>query len=92
MEHLQSSVSSKERALRRLLELLKENRLFGDRDPVELINVDLIASGEVDSMGLLKLMALIEDAFDVQLTETDFIGELSTIEECAEYIASVKGR
>ena len=45
-------------------------------------------SGQIDSMGLVHLQALIEDAFGVRIPAEVFVAELHTFSKIASYVES----
>jgi acyl carrier protein len=49
-------------------------------------NADLVETGQVDSMGLVQLQALIEELFGVSIPGPVFVAELRTLARIAAYL------
>jgi acyl carrier protein len=73
----------------RLLRFVSDELLNGEAiDPDE----NLLADGVVDSLGMMRLVAFIEDAFGVSIPPEHFtIENFRTIDSIARYLASSAG-
>ncbi len=70
----------------RFFQLIRENHVLRNADPADVRDEDLVGTGILDSLGLLKLLALVEDEFGVHAGQEELITQIRTIEECVDYI------
>jgi len=68
-----------------LLECCIEQGVFESETAIDP-SVDLVESGLVDSMGLMMLASLIEEAYDLVIPEALFVAELRTLARIAAYL------
>lgn len=51
----------------------------------------LYDAGYLDSQSAASLLLLIEEEYDLEVSETDLVGRLSTLEALARHVAGVRG-
>ncbi|MGD0679569.1 MAG: phosphopantetheine-binding protein [Polyangiaceae bacterium] len=78
---------AREDILKALLARGIEQGLFLRDVPIDP-HADLIEAGQVDSMGLVQLQALVEESFGVVVPVAVFVAELRTIARVAAYLES----
>jgi len=68
-----------------------EDKLIADHQTELQMNDDLLTSGLVDSMGVMKLVTFLEDAFDITIPPEDMIIEhFLNIEAIANFVETKK--
>lgn len=74
----------------RLEMFLREQFLVADDDPMFTRTVDLYETGYVDSVGLVELLAFIDDEFGVEVPEDALLSvSFSNIDGIAEVVAGL---
>ena len=74
----------------RLEKFLREQFLVADDDPMFTRTVDLYESGYVDSVGLVELLAFVDEEFAVEVPEEALLSpEFSNIEGIARVVAGL---
>lgn len=78
---------NREQVLNRLREFVNENFLYM-RPDFELKNdASLLGSGIIDSMGVMEMLAFLEDEFGVVVDEADVVEEtIGTLDAIATYV------
>lgn len=65
-----------------------ENFLFGDASPMEDDKMSLLDEGIIDSVGVMELVAFLEQDFGLSVADEDLIPEnLDSVENLVAYIA-----
>lgn len=72
----------------RFIRALRDNRVLCGVDPDAVRGVDLIGTGKVDSLGMLKLLAILEDDFGISVEQGDVISRLRSVDDCIGYIVA----
>jgi len=72
----------------KLIEQFKENNIIENADYESILNKDLINSGLIDSMAMMKAQAIIEDEFGVEIPEEKLLGDLRTLDDMIKYLAT----
>jgi acyl carrier protein len=74
----------------RIEKFLREQFLIADDDPGFTRTVDVYESGYVDSVGVVELLAFIEEEFGVEVPEGELLSdEFSTIDGIARVVAEL---
>ncbi len=64
-----------------------ENFLFGDESPLENDSMSLLDGGIIDSVGVMELVAFLEQDFGLNVADEDLIPEnLDSVSNLAAYI------
>ena len=64
-----------------------ENFLFGDESPLESDSMSLLDGGIIDSVGVMELVAFLEQDFGLDVADEDLIPEnLDSVENLTAYI------
>ena len=64
-----------------------ENFLFGDESPLEDDSMSLLDGGIIDSVGVMELVAFLEQDFGLDVADEDLIPEnLDSVSNLAAYI------
>ncbi|MCP4292289.1 MAG: acyl carrier protein [bacterium] len=64
-----------------------ENFLFGDDSPLENDSMSLLDGGIIDSVGVMELVAFLEQDFEMSVADEDLIPEnLDSVENLVAYI------
>ena len=64
-----------------------ENFLFGDDSPLENDSMSLLDGGIIDSVGVMELVAFLEQDFGLNVADEDLIPEnLDSVSNLAAYI------
>lgn len=71
-----------------LLEQCINNGIFAEDCTVEMLDVDLLESGVMDSMSLMMLTELIEQEYKLEIDPSIFVAELRTVNQLSSYIES----
>ena len=69
-----SESNSRERIQKLVIDFIKENFVFDDNVTIG-IEESLLGSGTVDSTGILELIAFVEEAFNLQLDDSELIAD-----------------
>lgn len=68
-----------------------ENFLFGDEAPLESDSMSLLDGGIIDSVGVMELVAFLEQDFDLTVADDDLVPEnLDSVDNLTAFIS--KGR
>ncbi len=68
-----------------------ENFLFGDESPLKEDSMSLLDEGVIDSVGVMELVAFLEQDFELSVADEDLIPEnLDSIDNLVAYIARKK--
>jgi acyl carrier protein len=69
-----------------------ENFLFGDTSPLESDSMSLLDEGIIDSVGVMELVAFLEQDFGLSIADEDLIPEnLDSVDNLVAYIGRQKG-
>jgi fatty-acyl-CoA synthase len=71
--------------LEKLIDHCLEGGVFSRETAVD-VNLDLVESGLIDSMGLLMLQSLIAESYGVEIPEAVFVAELRSLQRIASYL------
>ncbi len=64
-----------------------ENFLFGDESPLESDSMSLLDGGIIDSVGVMELVAFLEQDFGLDVADEDLIPEnLDSVDNLSAYI------
>jgi acyl carrier protein len=64
-----------------------ENFLFGDEAPLESNSMSLLDGGIIDSVGVMELVAFLEQDFELTIADDDLIPEnLDSVDNLTAYI------
>ena len=64
-----------------------ENFLFGDDAPLESDSMSLLDGGIIDSVGVMELVAFLEQDFELTIADDDLIPEnLDSVDNLTAYI------
>lgn len=75
----------------RIVQFINEDIINGDADEKIEVTDDLLGSGLIDSMGLMKLVGFLETEFGVKIPATEIVIEnFENIDSIANYLQSVK--
>lgn len=80
-------MSTFESVEQQLLKLCEEYDIFEDVYAPDLLDIDLVESGILDSRGLMTMQIVIEDKFKLEIPFEMFVAELRNIRRVAAYIA-----
>ncbi|MBU8871971.1 MAG: acyl carrier protein [Gemmatimonadales bacterium] len=68
-----------------------ENFLFGDATPLQQDKMSLLDEGIIDSVGVMELVAFLEQDFELSVDDEDLIPEnLDSVDNLVAYIARKK--
>ncbi len=68
-----------------------ENFLFGDTDPLESDSMSLLDEGIIDSVGVMELVAFLEQDFELSIADEDLIPEnLDSVDNLVAFISRQK--
>ncbi len=68
-----------------------ENFLFGDESPLQDDKMSLLDEGIIDSVGVMELVAFLEQDFGLKVADEDLIPEnLDSVENLVGFIARKK--
>jgi len=68
-----------------------ENFLFGDDSPLENDSMSLLDGGIIDSVGVMELVAFLEQDFDISVADDDLIPEnLDSVDNLVGFISRSK--
>jgi acyl carrier protein len=74
----------------RIEKFLREQYLIADDDPGFTRSADIYESGYVDSIGVVELLAFIDEEFAVEIPETELLSdEFSNIDGIARIVAEL---
>ena len=74
----------------RIEKFLREQYFIADDDPGFTRTVDIYEGGYVDSVGVVELLAFIDEEFGVEVPETELLSEaFSTIDGIARIVAEL---
>jgi acyl carrier protein len=74
----------------RIEKFLREQYLIADDDPGFTHTVDIYESGYVDSIGVVELLAFIDEEFGVDIPEEELLSdEFSNIDGIARIVAAL---
>jgi len=69
-----------------------ENFLFGDTEPLTGDDISLLDSGIVDSVGVMELVAYLEQDHGLSIEDSELIPEnLDSIDNLVRYVTAKKG-
>ncbi len=69
-----------------------KNEILNDPNTVLTAQDDLLGSGLVDSMGFVRIIAFLEEEYDITIPPTDMVIEyFMNIEAMSNYVARLKG-
>lgn len=64
-----------------------ENFLFGDTEPLENDSMSLLDGGIIDSVGVMELVAFLEQDFELTIADEDLVPEnLDSVENLTAFI------
>jgi len=64
-----------------------ENFLFGDTDPLQSDSMSLLDEGIIDSVGVMELVAFLEQDFELAIDDKDLIPEnLDSVDNLVAFI------
>lgn len=64
-----------------------ENFLFGDAEPLESDSMSLLDGGIIDSVGVMELVAFLEQDFELTIADEDLIPEnLDSVDNLVAFI------
>ncbi len=64
-----------------------ENFLFGDASPLESDSMSLLDGGIIDSVGVMELVAFLEQDFELTVADEDLVPEnLDSVDNLTAYI------
>lgn len=69
-----------------LLEKCQECGIFAVDCPEDILDIDLIESGIIDSMSLTMLAEMLKKNYSIELTPQHFVVELRTLNDISLYI------
>jgi acyl carrier protein len=72
----------------KLLNLIREHNLLETTDFESMLDKDLLNSGIINSMAMIRMQAIVEHDFGVTIPEDLMIGHLRTINNFIDYIAN----
>ncbi len=73
-----------------LLEHIKNELLRGRRSDLKLED-DLLSNGIIDSLGILQMVAFIEERFNIQIPDEDVVFEnFQSVKALSDYLAQYK--
>ncbi len=68
-----------------------DNFLFGDVSPLESDSMSLLDGGIIDSVGVMELVAFLEQDFDLSIADEDLIPEnLDSVDNLTAFIGRRK--
>jgi len=68
-----------------------ENFLFGDVSPLESDSMSLLDGGIIDSVGVMELVAFLEQDFELTIADEDLIPEnLDSVDNLTAFIGRLK--
>ena len=70
----------------KLLSIIREYNLVNAAEIDSLLDQDLINSGVIDSMAMIRMQALVEHDFGVTIPEELMVGHLRTINDFIDFI------
>ena len=74
----------------RIEKFLREQYFIADDDPGFTRTVDIYESGYVDSVGVVELLAFIDEEFGIEVPETELLSdEFSNIDGIARIVAEL---
>jgi acyl carrier protein len=69
-----------------ILEYIKKELAVGSKRNIQMDD-DLLSAGIIDSLGVLQLVAFIEDQFDIQMPDEDVVLEnFQSVNSLANYL------
>jgi len=69
-----------------------KKEILNDPDTTLTAQDDLLGSGLVDSMGFVRIIAFLEEEYDITIPPTDMVIEhFMNIEAMSNYVAKLKG-
>lgn len=72
-------------------EYIVDNFLFGDAEPLTSDAMSLLDGGIIDSVGVMELVAFLEQDFEISVDDNDLIPEnLDSVENLVAYITRKK--
>jgi len=74
-----------------LIQYIKENLLVGQQD-IELSSADdLLGSGLIDSLGIMRLITFVEEEFSIKVAPQDMtIENFESVDALGDYIKQIK--
>jgi len=74
-------------AKEQVIEYIVENFLFGDKEPLTSNCMSLLDGGIIDSVGVMELVAFLEQDFEIDVEDDDLIPEnLDSVDNLVAYI------
>lgn len=68
-----------------------ENFLFGDAEPLTNDSMSLLDGGIIDSVGVMELVAFLEQDFEISVADDDLVPEnLDSVDNLVAYITRKK--
>ena len=75
----------------KIREYIIENFLFGDASPLASDSLSLLDEGIIDSVGVMELVAFLEQDFEIVVADEDLIPEnLDSVDNLAAFIEKRK--
>lgn len=72
-------------------EYIVENFLFGDAEPLTSDSMSLLDGGIIDSVGVMELVAFLEQDFEISVSDDDLVPEnLDSVDNLVAYISRKK--
>jgi acyl carrier protein len=72
-------------------EYIVENFLFGDEEPLTSDSMSLLDGGIIDSVGVMELVAFLEQDFEIAVADDDLVPEnLDSVDNLVSYITRKK--
>ncbi len=72
-------------------EYIVENFLFGDAEPLTSDSMSLLDGGIIDSVGVMELVAFLEQDFEISVADDDLVPEnLDSVDNLVAYITRKK--
>jgi len=66
---------------------IAQNLLFTEEDDEYADNASLLENGIIDSIGVMELVAFVEDNFDVEVADEDIVPEnFDSVQAIADYV------
>ena len=72
-----------------IYQFILENFLFGDADPLADDGMSLLDGGIIDSVGVMELVAFLEQDFGIKVADEDLIPEnLDSVDNLVNYVTA----